>query len=171
MKTILFLSTSIDGLISDQQGIPNFGDAAWPDWAHYVNEAGSVIAGRSSFEQVESDDMGTLLKPEHKIVLSTKEVDVSNTDWKATPSPTAALELLQNAGAETAIIGGGRSVAYAFMKENLIDEIVIDLQPVAFGAGTPMFGDVLDKVQLSLISTTTLASGALRLQYAVIKDA
>lgn len=56
MKTTLFLSTSIDGLISHKEGIPRFPERAWPDWCSLVNRADNVIAGRSSFERLKNDD-------------------------------------------------------------------------------------------------------------------
>ena len=49
MKTTLFLSVSIDGLISDKNGIPVFPEGAWEDWCSLVNGADNVIGGRSSF--------------------------------------------------------------------------------------------------------------------------
>ncbi len=136
MKKTLFLSTSIDGLISDSNGIPMFPENAWQDWCSLVNETGNVIAGRSSFEQLKDDETAAFLKPTHKIVLSTRNLDVGETGWQHASSPQAALKILEDAGVEEAIIGGGRAVAHAFMREGLVDEVVIDLQPVAFGTGT-----------------------------------
>lgn len=42
---------------------------------------------------------------------------------------------MKDAGVEEEIIGGGRTVAHTFMSEGLVDQIVIDLHPVAFGEG------------------------------------
>ena len=63
MKTTLFLSVSIDGMIADKQGIPMFPEGAWEDWCSLVNDTGNVIAGRSSFEQVNNPEMGAALHP------------------------------------------------------------------------------------------------------------
>ena len=63
MKTTLFLSVSIDGLIADKDGIPHFPDGAWEDWCSLVNDADNVIAGRSSFEQLKNDEMASVLNP------------------------------------------------------------------------------------------------------------
>ena len=42
MKTTLFLSVSIDGLIADKEGIPLFPNGAWEDWCSLVNDADNV---------------------------------------------------------------------------------------------------------------------------------
>ncbi|MFK7795780.1 MAG: dihydrofolate reductase family protein [Gammaproteobacteria bacterium] len=168
MKTTLFLSVSIDGMIADKQGIPMFPEGAWEEWCSLVNDTGNVIAGRSSFEQVNNPEMGAALHPKHKIVLSSKELDLNGTGWMQVASPREALKILKDANVEEAIIGGGRSVAHAFMSEGLVDHIVMDLHPVVFGEGIPMFGDAIEMPQLKLLESKSLNENALRLRYEVI---
>lgn len=170
MKTTLFLSVSIDGMIADKDGIPNFPDGAWEDWCSLVNDADNVIAGRSSFEQLKNDEMASVLTPRIKIVLSSRDIDLGDSGWQHAKSPTEALEILKNAEVNEAIVGGGRAVAYSFMREQLIDNIVFDLQPVAFGVGTPVFGDSLSLARLKLIDSRPLNENVLRLRYQVLHD-
>ena len=66
MKTTLFLSVSIDGLISNKDGKPAFPEGAWEDWCSLVNETGNVIAGRSSFDQLKGDETVSMLHPEYR---------------------------------------------------------------------------------------------------------
>ena len=170
MKTTLFLSVSIDGLIADRQGIPLFPEGAWEDWCSLVNAADNVVAGRSSFEQLQNDEMAAALNPQHKIVLSSQDIDLGDSGWQQAKSPSEALEILENAGVEEAIIGGGRAVAHSFMLEQLVDHIVIDLQPVAFGVGTPIFGNDIEVAQLKLLESQPLNEDAIRLRYQVLRD-
>lgn len=170
MKATLFLSVSVDGFIANQDGIPLFPEGAWQDWCSLVNEAGNVIAGRSSFEQLQNDEMASELNPRHKIVLSSRELDPADSGWQHAKTPAEALEILKDAGVDEAIIGGGRAVAHSFMREKLVDYLVIDLQPVAFGTGTPVFGDALDLVQLELLDSRSLNENALRLRYRVLRE-
>mgnify|MGYP001817949128 CR=1 FL=1 len=168
MKTTLFLSVSVDGLISDKNGIPYFPDGAWQDWCSLVNGVGNVIAGRSSYEQLKDDEMGSLLNPQHMIVLSSRDLDTGDSGWQHAKSPEEALEILESAGVNEAIIGGGRAVNHSFLKKGLIDYIILDLQPVAFGTGTPIFGDEMDVAQLKLINSRPINDGVIRLKYEVI---
>ena len=169
MRTTLFLSVSIDGMIADKQGIPRFPEGAWEDWCSLVNDTGNVIAGRRSFEQVNNPEMEAALHPKYKVVLSSQDLDLADTGWQQAKSPKEALKILEDARVEEAIIGGGRAVAYAFMSEGLVDHIVIDLHPVAFGVGTPMFGDSIDVPQLKLLESKPLNENALRLRYEIIR--
>ena len=66
------------------------------------------------------------------------------------------------------IIGGGRTIVNAFIREGLVDFIIIDLQPVAFGNGTQVFGDFLGRLDLKLLETSKLNENAIRLKYQVV---
>ncbi|OAB61222.1 hypothetical protein AY599_28310 [Leptolyngbya valderiana BDU 20041] len=168
MKTTLFASVSIDGFIANQNGIPMFPPTAWEDWCALVNRVGTCIAGRTSVEQLRGQEMANILKPEHRIVLSSQDIDFTGDGWQSVKSPAAALAMLEEAGAPEAIVGGGRSVYHAFMREGLADEIVLDLQPVAFGTGVPLFSGPLDMAMLGLIDSTPINGDALRLRYRVL---
>ena len=169
MKTTLFLSVSIDGFIANTDGIPMFPEPAWEDWCALVNEADNVIAGRTSVEQLKDDEMSEILKAKHKIVVSSQSIDFSDAGWQHARSPAEALSMLEDAGVEEAMIGGGRAMYHSFMREGLADDIVMDLQPVAFGTGVPVFGDVLDMTQLQLIDSRPLNDNAIRLRYRVLR--
>ncbi len=170
MKKTLFLSMSADGFIANTDGIPLFPQHAWEDWCALVNKVGNVIAGRSTVEQLKDDEMSSLLAPEHKIVLSSQDNGLSESGWQIAGSPADALEMLRRAGVPEAIIGGGRAVYHSFMRARLVDTITIDLQPVVFGGGVPVFGEVLDPTQLKLLDTRPLNGDAIRLRYQVLHE-
>ncbi len=170
VKTTLFLSGSVDGFIANKDGIPLFPQGAWEDWCSLVNEADNVIAGRSSIEQLQGDEMASVLNPKHKIVLSSQDIDFADSGWQHARSPSEALEILEQAGVEEAIVGGGRAVYHSFMREQLVDHVVIDLQPIAFGVGVPVFGNELPPTRLKLLESQPLNDDALRLRYQVYHE-
>ena len=168
MKKTIFLSVSIDGFIADKDGIPSFPEGAWEDWCALVNETNTLIAGRSSQNQVVESGADAALTAEHKIVLSSQDLDLTDSSWVSAKTPSEALEILESKGADEAIIGGGRTIANAFIREGLVDFIIIDLQPTAFGSGTQAFGDFLGRLDLKLLETSPLNENALRLKYQVL---
>jgi dihydrofolate reductase len=168
MKKTIFLSVSIDGFIADKAGIPSFPEGAWEDWCSLVNETNSLVAGRTSQKQVEEFGADAALTAEHKIVISSQDLDLSESTWQGAKSPAEALEILESKGVDEVIIGGGRTIANAFIREGLVDFIIIDLQPVAFGNGTQVFGDFLGRLDLKLLETSKLNENAIRLKYQVV---
>ena len=168
MKKTIFLSVSIDGFIADKDGVPSFPGGAWEDWCSLVNQTNTLIAGRTSQIQVVESGMGAALTAEHKIVLSSQKLGLAGSSWLGAKSPSEALELLERKGADEAIIGGGQKIVNAFIREGLVDFVIIDLQPVAFGSGTQVFGDFLGRLELKLLEINSLNENAIRLKYQVI---
>ena len=121
-------------------------------------------------DEARHDKMASALSPTHRIVLSSKDIELADSVWQHAKSPSEAIEILKKAGVDEAIIGGGRAVALSFMREKLVDFMVIDLQPIVFGVGTSLFGDIIETTQLKLLDSRFLNENALRLRYQVLRD-
>ena len=62
---------------------------------------------------------------------------------------------------------GGSDLATSLFKENLVDEIILKLNPVVFGTGLPLFSETLKQGALELIDSKVYASGVVLLHYQV----
>ena len=60
---------------------------------------------------------------------------------------------------------GSNTLVVSLMQEGLIDEFQIVVNPVAFGAGTPLFTGLTQKIELRLTDTRRFKSGAVLLRY------
>ena len=77
-------------------------------------------------------------------------------------------ELKQGAGKDIYLCGGGE-MATTLLAEDLIDEIILKVNPVFFGKGVPVFSDTIPQIDLELISSKIYKTGVLLLQYRVKK--
>lgn len=73
--------------------------------------------------------------------------------------PGRALAQLHRAGIRHAWLEGGATLAAAFLRDRLVDEVVVYLAPTLLGAGRPMVGDLgigtlADAVHLDLVDVT-----------------
>lgn len=66
------------------------------------------------------------------------------------------------------VCGGGKLNA-AFMKENLIDEIYLDVEPVVHGKGIRLFADADFEAKLKLLGTNKFSKNEIQMHYRVIK--
>jgi dihydrofolate reductase len=73
-------------------------------------------------------------------------------------------KLKQMPGKDMTLLGSG-SIMTQFAEEGLIDEYQIMVDPVALGAGTPIFKDLKRKLDLKLTMTRTFKSGVVLLSY------
>jgi dihydrofolate reductase len=85
-------------------------------------------------------------------------------------TPRQLVERLTSAGYQEMLLVGGHVIATLFLKENLIDEIFLTLEPKLFGVGLPLVAEELMDIPLKLLSSKQLnPQGTLLLHYAVGK--
>ena len=170
MTTKLYLCMSVDGLIATTNRVAEedseWSDSAFAGWCGYCTAANNVIVGRKTYEELVEMDVSDLLYPGHRIVVSTQNLDPAD-EWLQFPTPGQAVEYLQSRGLQDVIVGGGHDIGLACIKAGLIDEIVLDVQPILFGHGTPLLGESERSLELDLIGSQGLDQGAIRLHYRI----
>jgi len=72
-------------------------------------------------------------------------------------------------GFKEVLLGGGSYTNATFLREGLIDEIIIDIEPFIFGKGIKLFAESQQELKLELIKTEKLSKDTIRLHYNVIK--
>lgn len=83
--------------------------------------------------------------------------------------PAQLLKELSDRGFTSAIIGGGATVNGLFLKENLLDEIWLTVEPRLFGDGLSLFQNADVNLPLELLETKQLDKNVIQLRYKIIK--
>ncbi|HEX2395113.1 MAG TPA: dihydrofolate reductase family protein, partial [Bacteroidales bacterium] len=77
--------------------------------------------------------------------------------------------IYKNKGYSEMLVAGGPRVATSFLKENLIDEIWLTIEPHVFGTGGSFVTEEKLDIRLELISTERMNdNGTLLLKYNVV---
>jgi dihydrofolate reductase len=71
---------------------------------------------------------------------------------------------LNNKGMNNLYIDGGVTIQN-FMKEDLIDELIISTIPIVLGGGSPLFGDLLSPLDFTLKGVTTYLDEIIQTHY------
>ena len=71
---------------------------------------------------------------------------------------------LQTQGLQRLYIDGGKTVQ-GFMKESLIDEMIITRLPIVLGGGAPLFGDLPGAQTFEHVGTTVLLDAMVQSHY------
>lgn len=172
MKTILYMAMTVNGKIA---GIDN--DTSWTskeDWEGFLGmckKVGNAIIGRRTYEMVRKEgtqlsDILTVVLTHDPALLSKKSPHTIFTD----KHPRDVLALLEEKGFKEALVAGGGILNSAFLKEGLIDELYIDIEPLILGRGIPLFADGDFESRLKLLGVITLSNNqTIQLHYKVIK--
>lgn len=101
-----------------------------------------------------------------KIVLSRtlKGAAWSNTTLIKENAAEEMMKLKAQKGKDIGILGSA-NLAASLMRQNLIDEYRIMVNPIVLGEGNPLFGKVDERIRLRLLRTRDFKSGNVLLCY------
>ncbi len=169
MKLILMMAVTLDGKIAKTA-------TQLADWTSkadkkiFVEEtkkSGVIIMGKTTY-----DTIGKPLPDRLNVVLDFKpdfSRNISGILEYTNQPPRELLADLEKRGFKTAILGGGATVNGLFLKENLINEIWLTIEPKIFGDGLSLFKDVDANLELELIEVRNLDKNVIQVRYKVIK--
>ncbi|MDD1780184.1 dihydrofolate reductase family protein [Enterovibrio sp. ZSDZ35] len=173
MANIVYIATSLDGYIADKDNkldwlhdIPNpegsdFGFAA------FMDRVDALVMGRNTLEMVLSFDCDwPYSKP--VFVLSNTLTSVPNgyedKVFLVKGELRSIVEDLNAKGFENLYVDGGLTVQ-SFLKEDLIDEMIITTIPVLLGGGVSLFGEVAQPLKFKHVEAERLADYIVKNRY------
>jgi dihydrofolate reductase len=178
MKASVFIATSIDGFIADQNGNLDWLDVAnkqVPEgedcgFSAFMSSVDGLVMGRKTFEKVLS--FGQWPYGETKvIVLSHHEVSIpqhlKNTVSFSNESPKLLYQRLADDGLHHLYIDGGLTIQ-SFLRDDLIDEMIITKIPVLLGRGISLFGNLGRGLILEHIKTWSYDFGFIQSHYRIV---
>lgn len=169
MKTVLLMAITLDGKIAKHT---NHG-AFWTSKADkkiFVSEtkkSGVIIMGETTYKTI-----GKPLPNRLNIVMSftpKKFKNIPNSLEFTNTAPSKLLNNLESRGFETVIIGGGAAINGLFLKEKLLDEIWLTVEPKIFGEGLPLFSGIDTDLDLELLDSAKIDNNVLHIRYKIRK--
>jgi dihydrofolate reductase len=171
MKTIVYVGTSLDGYIARTDGefdwLSRFANnEAIRAYEELIDGIDAIVIGRGTFEKVLSFPSWPYEKKVFVLSTSITEAPERIRDKVAILSmePGAVLSHLSSLGYSTIYIDGGK-VIQAFLKEDLVDELIISKAPVLIGSGIPLFGYLDRDLEFKHIRTDVCSNGLVRSYY------
>jgi dihydrofolate reductase len=173
-KVILALAVSLDGYIARENG-----DVDWlkmQDLSEAADEAkeffasiDTVFFGRATYEK--GLEMGGGASFGDGIICyvftrSPRKSDDANLQFVSENIADFVRNLKKQIGKNILLMGGGK-IAETFFTENLIDEMILGIQPVILGAGIPLFAASQKQIELGRIDVKTRKSGTVQISYRV----
>jgi len=171
MKTTVYVGTSLDGFIARKDG-----DIDWlvkyqnkevhDSYNEFISRIDAMVIGRGTYEKVLSFPEWPYEKK--VFVLSTSLKQIPGTlNEKATlvaMKPAELLNYLSGKGFSNIYVDGGK-VIQSFLKEDLIDELIITRVPELIGTGIPLFGYLDNDLRFEHIKTNIYSDGLVKSQY------
>lgn len=168
MKVTLYMAITANGMIAKKNDDTPWSDAEFESYLSTVKKFGNVIVGNRTHPLYEESDFPAMGNP-LMVVLTRNENLKEDGRVKYVNSPNKALEIVEAAGFKEALVTGGGFVNTAFIEKGLVDEIYLDIEPLVFGEGIPLFQPGDFECELELLETEKLSENTIQLHYKVKK--
>lgn len=162
-KNSVFIATSLDGYIADKNGgldwlssIPN-PDNIDMGFADFMNRIDALVMGRTTFETVLDFNVAwPYEKPVFVLSNTLKKIPESHNEkaFLVKGSLDDILKQVNEKGYHRLYIDGGTTIRN-FLKEDLIDEIVLSTIPILLGGGVSLFSELPNQLKFELLETKT----------------
>ena len=172
MKVILSMAMSVDGIVASPSGSEDFlSDCNWDSFSKLVHVHGAFIVGRRTYEAVQqwTDGYNFDSFPDALRVVVSRQLDYAvGPGYQGCSGPLEALSLCRGRGFSSCVVAGGGELNRAFLEAGLVDEIVVNLEPIIAGDGVRMISPgpmVLNR--LKILDTTAIGDGIVQLRYGI----
>ena len=162
MKNYVYIATSLDGYIADIEEkldwLPNPSEEINLEinYPEFINSIDAIVMGKNTFNIVCSFDVEwPYLKPVFVVSNSIKEVPekYKGKIQLLNGSVEDILKEVHSKGYKNLYIDGGVNIQN-FLKEDLIDEMIITTIPVLLGGGKPLFSKLSNRLDFKCISSS-----------------
>lgn len=183
-KIVLLMHTTLDGFVAGPNGEMNWINVSkeiFDEAAKVTDRADTALYGRNTYGMMEgywptAADQPNATKHdiEHsgwynsvtKVVISKTMEGLQKPKTKVISHNLAQEinKLKQGPGKDIAIFGSP-GTCHSLMRDNLIDEYILAINPVLLGTGIPMFKGIETLTKLRLVSSKVLASAVVLAHY------
>jgi dihydrofolate reductase len=169
MKVILYMEMTVNGMVAKSNDETPWSDELWKAYQEMVKNVKNMIVGRKTYQlMVEADEFATIDNP-FTVVLTSQNFVPQTKNTVTAHFPQEALKLVEEKGFTETIIGGGGKLNSSFMREGLVDEIYLDIEPMVFGQGIALFEANEFEYGLKLLGIKKLSDSSIQLHYAIEK--
>ena len=177
-KLIAAINMTLDGFCDHTAGIAD--EELHQHYNDLLRNADTLLYGRITYQLMESywpsvvknptgnkpiDEFAVLIDNISKWVFSRtlRKVTWKNTALKNEVTKEEILELKRQEGKN--VLVGSPTLIITMAQLNLIDEYQLAIHPIILGRGLPLFKNIRDKINLTLLKKKTFGSGVVALYY------
>ncbi len=165
MKTILHMSTTVDGFIARADGNSDWVSKIDCDlFEQRYKEIGCVVVGTRTFDQFQ----GSLYPmPGITTIVLTSDASRSSDNplISFANSPQEALTIAKTKGFDSVLLAGGGRTNASFLNEGLIDEVFLSVHPFNLNQGIKLFEGTTKENHFTLVGVREMGEGLVELNY------
>lgn len=161
------MAVTADGFVATKDGDSDWvSDIDTPIFEKKIKDIGCIVVGGNTYRQFK----GQIYPAKNALNIVVSRSLVGNNDGVIfVKSPKEAIKIAEENKFDQILLVGGGILNGSFLKENLIDEVIIDIHPLILGEGIKLFEGYDGNLKLEKISSENLDKGQILVHYKVIK--
>lgn len=160
------MAISTDGYIARENDDTSWiSTEEWDCYSSMIQKTGNLVVGHRTYDILTKQEEFSELQHVKLVVVSTQQFKTLSEKHLVANSPKEALELLKDF--DEVIVAGGGELNSSFLKESLIDEIYLDVEPILLGKGIQLFSPGDFEAELELLETKKITEDEIQLHYKV----
>lgn len=168
MKVTIYNAISIDGYIATQDQQTDWvSETDWKQFNDLVKKSEVIVMGRNTYQTSDifpyDCELNIVMTSQKDFLNSNKHTNTIFTN----KTPKQVVKLVEKLGYKQLLIIGGGKLNASFIKEGLVDEVIVDIHPIILGAGVKLFEAENLNVKLKKIDTTELKEGLVTIKYKI----
>ena len=166
-KIIVYIASSLDGYIARENGdidwLPKPSESGYNAFYKSVD---TVIMGKTTYDQVLT--FGEYpYKDKKSFVFTSKNQSRDENAEFVSDIEKFVKDGFPNAGENIWLVGGSQIIS-SFLKQGVVDEIIISVIPILLGKGIPLFKNIENETKLEFLKTEKYVQ-LVDLHYKVLK--
>lgn len=160
-KVVLYMATSADGFIAGTNDETPWSDEEWTAFQDFVKSCDVCLLGRKTYEIMKNG--GEFIDGTRYIVVTNDQAANTGDYEKLRINSPSDLPQAEKIG----VIGGGE-LNGSLADLGVIDEIILDVEPITFGQGKQPFGSHSINLKLELLATRKIGQSTTQNHYKVL---
>jgi len=169
MKITLYMAISVNGFIAKPSHNTPWTEEEFESYSNKVKEVGNLIIGKTTFDLMYEKKIFTDLDEPFVVVLTSSEEKPPREKTVYVKTFEDAVKTLRRQGFSSLLVGGGGQTDTAALESGMIEELYVDVEPLVFGEGIPLFSSSETNLKLKLVDTKRIGASGMQLHYQVLK--
>lgn len=168
-KIILNVAVSLDSYIEGPNGEYDwcFDDQDYGLTA-FFKACDAIFIGRKSYELIMRTDPKMFADMKIYVFSDTlHDPQADNVEILRSADFKNRVEEIRSQEGRDIWLFGGAELVEAFIKNNLISELLLSVHPVILGSGKPLFTNIKERINLVLLGAEQFSSGLIQLRYII----
>jgi len=151
-KIIVYIATSLDGYIAREDGSINWlPESAESGYDTFYKSVDTVIMGKTTYDQVLTFGEYPYKDKKSFVFTTTNQNKDDNVEFVSDVDKFVK-DGFPGLGKNIWLVGGAQIIA-SFLKQKVVDEMIVTIIPVILGKGIPLFKNIESETKLELIKT------------------